>query len=249
MLDLRGVNVEGVKAELERFVSETTPRNTSGGGVLSPYSNPQCGRPKALELSERVLPILSRLYSSWRDENKSDKYFEFNAERDACARLLARITSNEEIERLFTEHDEAPQLSAGKMHDLIWRAASAQWATGHRHEAVLAAAKAANSRIQEKLGRRDLSDVKLVREAFSEKPPDPGKPRLRFEGIEDEQTRESMRQGVLSFGVGCFQAIRNPVGHLPNEEHELGEQAALERLAALSLLVRWIDEASIERAA
>ena len=54
-----------------------------------------------------------------------------------------------------------------------------------------------------------------------------------------------MRQGAMSFGVGCFQAIRNPVGHLPNDEHELTEQQALERLAALSLLARWVDEADI----
>jgi hypothetical protein len=43
----------------------------------------------------------------------------------------------------------------------------------------------------------------------------------------------------MSFGAGCFQAIRNPVGHLINEQ---SEQAALERLAALSLLARWITE-------
>jgi Protein of unknown function (Hypoth_ymh) len=69
------------------------------------------------------------------------------------------------------------------MHELVWRAASAQRATGHRHEAVLAAAKAVNSRLQEKLGRRDLSEVKLVREAFSEKDAEPGKARLRIPNI------------------------------------------------------------------
>jgi hypothetical protein len=36
--------------------------------------------------------------------------------------------------------------------------------------------------------------------------------------------------------------------HLPNEQHELGERDALERLAALSLLARWITEANIEAA-
>jgi hypothetical protein len=89
---------------------------------------------------------------------------------------------------------------------------------GHRHEAVLAAAKAVNSMLQAKLDRRDASDTQLVREAFSESDPAAGRPRLRFPKIEDEQTRESMRQGVMGFGAGCFQAIRNPVGHLPNED-------------------------------
>jgi hypothetical protein len=74
----------------------------------------------------------------------------------------------------------------------------------------------------------------------------PGKPRLRFQGVADEQTRESLRQGAMDFGAGCFAAIRNPVGHLPNDQFELPEQEALERLAALSLFARWIDESSVE---
>jgi uncharacterized protein (TIGR02391 family) len=246
VLNLRGVDVDRVKAELTAFVHETAPRNLSSGMSITKRSAPTCGRQRAIELSERVIPILDRLYPEWRTENERDAHFEFASERDACSRLLARIASREEIDGLFAEHDDAPQLSAGRMHELVWRAASAQWATGHRHEAVLAAAKAVNSRLQEKLGRRDLSEAKLVREALSEKDAEPGKPRLRFPDIEDEQTRESMRQGVMGFGAGCFQAIRNPVGHLPNEQYELDEQAALERLAALSLFVRWIEEATIE---
>ncbi|HEX8117311.1 MAG TPA: TIGR02391 family protein, partial [Pyrinomonadaceae bacterium] len=216
MLNLSGVNVEAVKSELQRYVQETTPRNASGGGVITTQSNPACGRPRAIELTERVVPILRRLYPNWQDENERRRNFEFAAERDACARLLARIESDEEITDLFSEQDDAPQLSASHLHDLVWSAASAQWATGHRHEAVLAAAKAVNSRLQEKTQRRDLSEARLVREAFSEKSAEPDKPRLRFPEVEDDQTRESLRQGVMAFGAGCFQAIRNPVGHLPN---------------------------------
>jgi hypothetical protein len=50
----------------------------------------------------------------------------------------------------------------------------------------------------------------------------------------------------MGFGAGCFQAIRNPPGHLPNEEHELSEQEAVEQLAALSPLARWIEKAEVE---
>ena len=124
----------------------------------------------------------------------------------------------------------------------------AQWSTGHRHEAVLAAAKAVNSLLETKVGRRDVSETDLVKQSFSDKTPEPGKPRLRFTGYSNEQTAKSMRQGVMDFGAGCFAAIRNPIGHLPNDEVELDEQTALERLAALSLLARWIDEAEVTRA-
>lgn len=100
--------------------------------------------------------------------------------------------------------------------------------------------------LQSKVNRRDVSETDLVRQSFSDKAPEPGKPRLRFAHITDVQTADSVRQGVMAFGAGCFQAIRNPIGHLPNGQVELDEQTALERLAALSLLARWIDEASLE---
>jgi hypothetical protein len=165
--------------------------------------------------------------------------------RDASVRLLARIESNEEIGEMLAGHDASPALTGSQLHHLVWGAASAQWATGHRHEAVLAASNAVNSMLQLKLDRRDVSEVNLVQEAFGAADPKPDRPRLRFPMIEDEKTRESLTQGALSFGVGCFQAIRNPVGHLPNEMNELTEQEALERLAAWSLLARWIDQANV----
>ena len=113
---------------------------------------------------------------------------------------------------------------------------------------MLAAAKAVNSQLQAKLNRRDLSEAKLIRDAFSKKKPERGRHRLRFDFVADDQTRESMREGVMNFGAGCFMAIRNPLGHLPNDEHELDEQDALERLAALSLLARWIEQANVLKA-
>lgn len=241
------VDLEGVKTELERFVNDVVPKNGSGNGVITPRSHAACGRNRAIELTERVRPILEALYAEWRSENPESKNFEFKSERDASIRLLARIESREEVDALLGGADSSPRLAAGAMHELVWGAAAAQWSTGHRHEAVLAAAKAVNSMLQAKVGRRDVSEMKLVREAFSDGPPSAGKQRLRFLEVADEQTRESMRRGVMDFGSGCFQAIRNPIGHLPNEELELSEQAALERLAALSLFARWIDEAAVER--
>lgn len=240
-----GVDLAGVKAELQAFVTETKPVNQSSGTYITATSRAACGRPRALELSERVLPILSALYPSWKDENEENKHFELGAIHDAAQRLIARIDSHGEVNALLAGHDASPKLAGSQLHEMVWRAASAQWATGHRQEAVLAASKAVNSMLQSCLDRRDVSDVKLVREAFSESPATAGRPRLRFSKISDDQTRESMRQGVMSFGVGCFQAIRNPVGHLPNEQHELGEQDALERLA--SLVVGSLDYRSRRR--
>jgi uncharacterized protein Ymh len=243
-----GVDLERVKGELRHYVERTTPKNLSSGGLFTSRNAPACGRASAIELTERVRPILDALYPGWRDENPGSDNFEFKSERDACQRLLAKISQGEEISTMLGGVTVGPRLVADQLHELVWQSAAAQWATGHRHESVLAAAKAVNSLLQSKLARRDLSEAKLVQEAFSKDDPKADRPRLRFPHIQDEQTRDSMRQGVMGFGAGCFQAIRNPVGHLPNQENELSEQETLERLAALSLLARWIDEAHVERA-
>jgi hypothetical protein len=235
-----GVDIAAVSEELRRYGEMTAPVENRTFGT-----DPRCGRSRAIELTERVRPILGRLYPDWETENSSSSYFEFSAERDACAKLLARLHSADEIAAMLPR-ESSPQLRAAEFHELVWSAASAQWSTGHRQEAVLAAAKAVNSMLQAKVDRRDVSDTKLVQESFSDKAPTTALPRLRFPMIEDDQTRESTRQGAMSFGVGCFQAIRNPVGHLPNEEHELSEQEALERLAAFSLMARWIDQAEVQ---
>jgi len=242
-----GVDLAWVNERLLEYVNLTKPINQSSTNVITARTAPECGRAKAIELTETIRPVLARLYPEWQSENSASKNDEFKTERDAARRLLARIKSQDDVANRLGGADTSPRLIASALHRLIWTAAEAQWNTGHRHEAVLAAAKAVNSHLQAKLGRRDVSESDLVRQAFSEKDPEPGKPRLRFV-LDDEQTRDSLRQGVMSFGAGCFQAIRNPVGHLPNDAIDLTEQTALERLAALSLFVRWIDEAVIESA-
>lgn len=241
-----GVDVEWVSEQLTDYISSTRAVNQSGSGVVTARTAPKCGRSTAIALTETVRPILDRLYPEWRSENSGSRNDEFKSERDASRRLLARLETVDEVQRRLGGGDTSPRITAASLHPLIWAAAKAQWSTGHRHEAVLAASKAVNSHLQAKVSRRDVSEMDLVRQAFSERGPVEGKPRLRFSHIEDEQTRESMRRGAMEFGAGCFAAIRNPVGHLPNDQLDLDEQAALERLAALSLLLRWIDEAAVE---
>ena len=242
------MDVEWVQRQLTTFIDETRPVNQSGGGFITADTAPACGRPKAIELIEVVRPILRRLYPDWESENPRDTHDEFSSERDASRRLLARLSHLDEVNSRLGGADTSPRITASSLHHLIWGAAEIQWTLGQRHEAVLAAAKAVNSQLQAKVSRRDVSEADLVRQAFTEKAAEPGKPRLRFSSVEDDQTRESLRGGVMDFGAGCFRAIRNPIGHRPNDEIEMTEQEALERLAALSLLARFIDDADIEAA-
>jgi uncharacterized protein (TIGR02391 family) len=245
-VDLKGVDVEWVRQQLTRYVDETQPINQSGNGLITARTAPECGRARAIELVEIVRPILHRLYREWDSENPGSKNDEFKSERDASRRLLARLDHLDEVNARLGGDDESPRITAASLHHLIWGAAETQWTLGQRHEAVLAAAKAVNSQLQAKVDRRDVSEADLVRQAFTDKAPEPGKPRLRFNTVEDDQTRESLRSGAMEFGAGCFRAIRNPIGHRPNDEIEMTEQEALERLAALSLLARFIDDADIE---
>lgn len=137
----------------------------------------------------------------------------------------------------------APKLD--ELHPMVWAAAEPRMGAGHLRDAVMAASRALNSMLQTKVGRDDLSEVKLVQAAFSKSPPSPGAWRLRFPDITNEQTRDSVTIGAMNFGVGCFMAIRNPIGHLPDDQHSITEQEALEQLAAWSLFARWIDRAMV----
>ncbi|MGD0706602.1 MAG: TIGR02391 family protein, partial [Trebonia sp.] len=133
---------------------------------------------------------------------------------------------------------QAPGIVPESLHPWVWDAAGKLWDSGHRRPAVQAAATAINERLQDKLGRHDLADDKLLQEAFSTIPPEPGKPRLRIHGDLRNPTVASRQRGAPQFGVGCFWVIRNPATHVTSE---WPPQEGLEQLAALSVLARLID--------
>jgi hypothetical protein len=148
-------------------------------------------------------------------------------------------------ERAKRPEPDAKGLPPGQFHPWIWDAASTLWASGHRRLAVQAAATAVNAHTQAKLGRRDVADTQLMQESFSPNPPEAGKPRLRCPGDPGNPTTQSRQRGALQYALGCFGAIRNPATH---EQAEWDQQVALECLAALSVLARWIDGWTLDKA-
>jgi uncharacterized protein (TIGR02391 family) len=140
---------------------------------------------------------------------------------------------------------DSPDLVADQLHPWVWKAAAPLWEAGSRQEAVHAAARSVNARLQQKLGRHDKADAKLCREAFSLNDPTADQPRLRFAGNRSSETWRSRQQGALDFSAGCFEAIRNPAAHV--YELDIPEQVAMEQLGALSLLARWIDACKVSR--
>lgn len=135
---------------------------------------------------------------------------------------------------------DSPDLVADQFHPWVWDAAMPLWQAGSKQEAIQAAARSVNARLQQKLNRRDIADAALCREAFSFNDPTPDRSRLRFPGDRTSETWRSRQKGGIDFGAGCFEGIRNPASH----EHDLNmsDMVALEQLAAFSVLARWIGE-------
>lgn len=136
----------------------------------------------------------------------------------------------------------APTMKADALHATVWRAASGRWTSGHYSDAVQRAATALSGHVKDLTGRYELGDVDLVSQAFSLAPAQVGKPRLRWPGDDDALTVKSMRTGMLNMAQGVFSAIRNVLSHTTDD---LPKQEALEQLAALSILARWIDQCEL----
>lgn len=149
-------------------------------------------------------------------------------------------TIDGEPEWVANSGTQAPSLSVERFHPWVWEAAKTLWNTGHRRPAVHAAASAVSAETRRKLGlgRTATSDTQLMKQAF--RPPSVGR---RYLKVDDEGGAGAEQDAVRDLAVGCFTAIRNPAGHPDGPDWP--EQRALEYLAALSALARWIDGASV----
>lgn len=159
--------------------------------------------------------------------------------RGPCLWAMGHLEHMATIESL-----QGPQLSATGLHPWVWEGASSLWSTGHYREAVGAAARRVNAEVQNKVGRMDIQDVKLLQSVLSPNPGSPTQPRLRIPPNDGSPTADNIQRGAHMIAQGWFTAIRNAVAHV---EGELSEAEALEQLAALSMVARWADAATVER--
>jgi hypothetical protein len=185
--------------------------------------------------------IADRARPKWRDHLPQPQSFswEYTPMLQVAKQLRALLVRKEELDRNLG--DVGPTLSASTMHADVWKAAKSLWGNGHFGEAVNAAARSINDKLQAKVSRRDISEAKLVNECFSLGPPEPGVPRLRLMPDDGSDTYKNLHGGALAFGQGCFRAIRNVLAHEYGPIAEPPEEEALHYLAAFSILARWID--------
>lgn len=157
--------------------------------------------------------------------------------RSAAERLIG-ILDNQELHNMILG-TQGPVLAAQGLHPWVWNAATDLWNSGHYRESVCSAANAIEQHAQLKIDRRDLTGFNLYSQLFMSN--GPRDQRLEFSEF-DKETKHwtSAHEGARHYGMGCARRIRNLLVH---GAIDVSEQEALEYLAALSLLARWIDSA------
>lgn len=136
------------------------------------------------------------------------------------------------------EAEAPPDIGAAAMHPLIWSAAKRLWSGGNFREAVAAGAEHLVAHVKEITGRKDVADTAIWQQAFAAEAPELKKPRLRWPGDPSDRSVKAMNEGLRLLAPGVQLTIRNGAVHSTSG---MEEQEALERLAVLSLLARWVE--------
>jgi hypothetical protein len=227
--------------ELSDFIVLTElyrPADPPGVAILGDSRRPRGVRSDIVASAQVVEPILDRVIPEWRKAIAEDGKGRWQQHREAAQRAVVQIERAAEVAEKLG--DNSPMIRASGFHPWVWEGARSLWQSGHYRESVRAAAVKVNAETQNKLGRRDVSEVSLFNEAFGAAS-GPGK--LQLPGDDGGTTALSFRRGVRAFAEGCFAAIRNPASH--DVQEELSEQEALEQLAAFSVLARWVQASEL----
>lgn len=236
------MNVPEVLSILKNFLAAVQYRQRMKG-------QPYWGRANA-KVQRQVLPVLriaERVDTSLVEPIRTavlkhgEDSREYQRLCDAINQLIGAVEQRQTLDEFLGP--AGPQLAAGSLHPWVWESASRLWEDGHRRESIQSAATHIDLQLQAKLNSSAAPGSDLVTQAFTIDDPKPNKPRLRFPGLTPgTETWRSAHEGAMSFGRGCFMAIRNLATHTLDQPDE---QPALEVLAALSVLARWIDEAEV----
>src|SRR5690606_35772073 len=178
---MTGMNVDWALGELDKFIQQTVLTNNSyvGSGVVSLSNKSSTAAPDAevAQQAQVVEKILDRVIPGWRTDIELRKSNRWTRHREAAIRAKAELERQEEVRKNLG--DDAPEISAANLHPWVWSGAQSLWRSGHYRSADEDAAKKLNAETQNKLGRRDVSETDLFKQAFSLDSPAPGKPRLR----------------------------------------------------------------------
>lgn len=236
------MNTEWALKELDKFIDQTVMRNASGNGVITTHNVTAVPNDEVAKQAQVVEQILDRVIHGWQSRFNDTRNNRWTGHREAAIRARETLLRKQELDENLGEN--TPELSATELHPWVWSGAKSLWQSGHFREAVEGAIKKLNAEAQNKVGRRDVSEMDLFKQAFSLDDPKTGRARLRRMKDDGSDTYKSVQRGAMNLAEGVFAGIRNPFSH--EADRELSEQEALEYLAALSVLARWVDAATVE---
>lgn len=241
---MTGLNVDWAVKQLDDFIAASSthfkngPPGTVGFGSFETTASDD----EVVRKAQVVEQILDQVVTGWRNLEVNVTKKRWERHRQASVRAREELLRQDEVRKNLG--DDAPEISAARLHPWVWSGAASLWHSGHYRSAVEDAAKKVNAETQNKVGRRDLSETKLFQEVFSDKPAEQGKPRLRRMANDGSDTYKSVQRGAMALAEGIYAGIRNPFNH--EDPKDIDEQVALEYLAALSVLARWVDASTVE---
>ncbi len=218
-------------------------KKLAGGAPLNEWNDPEADR-ELDRARARAKAVLDEVHPGWRAvlEKKSWHQTEDSVINRIAGEQVVALTEGDEI-RIKLRGD-ADEIVGGALHSWVWTVEVARrWHKGEYADAVDEASKAVNYSVQSKVCRNDLGEVKLFQQVYSIEPASKDKPRLRF-GDPNTVTERDRRQGAMQLSAGWYTAVRNLLAHRAGLSLE--KYPALEYLAALSIIARWADEATVD---
>lgn len=167
----------------------------------------------------------------------SNRKYYYSGPINQCDRLIGIIQTDSKLQQIIGRQE--PFLSSSGLCEDIKNAAASYWSDKHYTEAVRQAYLELERKAQKLLGGEEYGS-KLWEQCFSKS----GKLTISEGDASTETTKESMRKGLLSLGQSAAWLIRNPISHTPTKKDDIPEEEALEYLAVLSCLSRWLDTSS-----
>ncbi|SCX60543.1 Protein of unknown function (Hypoth_ymh) [Klenkia marina] len=228
--------------ELGIFERMTVLTNNSRGGFVTSSSSTASPDGDVAAAAAVVEQILDRVIADWRTTIELRSSNRWTRHREATLRAITILRRQEELREKLG--DNAPTLDASRLHPWAWDGARSMWGSRQYAQAVVDALKKVNAEAQLKVGRRDVSETDLFNQLFSLDAPKADRPRLRLMPDDGSDTYSSVHRGARSLAEGLFAGVRNRLSHEVTES-PAEEQHALEQLAAVSVLARWVDDAEV----
>ncbi|MES2093511.1 MAG: TIGR02391 family protein [Actinomycetota bacterium] len=235
------MNEEWVLSQLRSFVRLT--QLVTETYDYGSYDRTAASEQEVVASAQVIEKILGKVIPLWRQSIPVDVTGKWLQHHEAALRAIAEVETAAEVQANLG--DTSPTMTAAAMHPWVWESAESLWGSGHFGEAVMAATVKLNAELQNKVGRRDIGETALFQQSYSNDSPTSARPRLRPHGDDDGSTAKSLRRGIMSLAEGVYAGLRNPYSH--DGAADTQEQVALEQLATVSLLARWIDGSEVVR--